>query len=163
MSIDTKYSNALYTSASNNKWVGIVARLGASNLIWLMFGAVIGIAGPTGLYFVMTPILVAWGISFVISQVVKRVRPFEEFGFKPLINLAVKTGSFPSEHSTIAFAMAALFVNDLLIGSLFLLAAVVVALSRVAVGVHYLSDVLVGSLIGFLVGKAVVVAIMLFL
>ena len=161
MSIDNKYSNALYTSAKNNKWVGIAAKLGASNLIWLMFGFALASGGPTGMLYVFPPLLLAWGISLLISEIVKRPRPFQAFGFEPLIDLAVKTGSFPSEHTTIAFALAAMFLQNTVLTIVFLIAAVIVGLSRVAVGVHYLSDVLVGGVIGFLVGRAVVIAIIL--
>lgn len=162
MSFDTKYSNALYTSASKNKWISLVAKLGASNLIWLMFGFALASGGPEGMFYVFPPILLAWGISLLISEIVKRPRPFQAFGFKPLIELAVKTGSFPSEHTTIAFALAAMFYQNTVLTIAFLIVAVIVGLSRVAVGVHYLSDVLVGGLIGFLIGRAVVIAVMLF-
>jgi undecaprenyl-diphosphatase len=162
MSFDKKYSGALYTSASNNKWMALVARLGASNLIWLMFGFALAYYYESFL-FVFPPVILAWGISLLVSEIVKRPRPFQEYGFKPLINLAFKTGSFPSEHATIAFAIAALFTQDVFLTLSFILAAVVVALSRVAAGVHYLSDILVGGLIGFLVAKAAVIAMLLFL
>jgi undecaprenyl-diphosphatase len=63
--------------------------------------------------------------------------------------------SFPSGHSTTAFAVA------LSLGSFYpeimpilLLLAINVAVSRIVIGMHYLSDVVVGSSMGVLLGYA---------
>ena len=57
--------------------------------------------------------------------------------------------SFPSDHSTAAFAIAfAVFFLSRKVGIGFLVAATMVALSRVFVGLHYPSDVVAGVLIG---------------
>ena len=57
--------------------------------------------------------------------------------------------SFPSDHSTAAFAIAfAVFFLSRKVGIGFLVAATMVALSRVFVGLHYPSDVAAGALIG---------------
>jgi undecaprenyl-diphosphatase len=68
--------------------------------------------------------------------------------------------SFPSGHSITAFAMAiclGLFYPSLLAGLLF--CAVSIALSRVVLGMHYLSDVIVGSTIGAILGYAAFLAV----
>jgi len=57
--------------------------------------------------------------------------------------------SFPSGHSICAFAFAVsigLFEPTLMYGLLF--CALSVAISRIMLGLHFLSDVVVGSLIG---------------
>jgi undecaprenyl-diphosphatase len=57
--------------------------------------------------------------------------------------------SFPSGHTITAFAVAvslAAFYPDLGIGLLFCAASI--ALSRILLGMHFLSDVLAGALIG---------------
>ncbi len=61
--------------------------------------------------------------------------------------------SFPSGHTITAFAVAVdlgSFYPDLLAG--LLLAATVIAVSRIFLGMHFLSDVLAGSVIGALLG-----------
>lgn len=61
--------------------------------------------------------------------------------------------SFPSGHSITAFAMATSiseFYPSLLVGLLF--CAVSVAVSRILLGMHFLSDVIVGSLMGVALG-----------
>lgn len=61
--------------------------------------------------------------------------------------------SFPSGHSITAFAMSislGLFYPDLMLGLLF--CAISIAISRVLLGMHFLSDVVVGSAIGATLG-----------
>jgi len=63
--------------------------------------------------------------------------------------------SFPSGHSITAFAVAlpiGLFFPPLMLGLLF--CAVSVAVSRIVLGLHFLSDVVAGSAIGSMLGYA---------
>jgi membrane-associated phospholipid phosphatase len=57
--------------------------------------------------------------------------------------------SFPSNHATIAVAAAtAIFLVDRRLGLIAVVAAVIMGISRVYVGVHYPHDVLAGALLG---------------
>ncbi|HRH81302.1 MAG TPA: phosphatase PAP2 family protein [Thiobacillaceae bacterium] len=74
-----------------------------------------------------------------------------------IIGKDLRSGSFPSGHSATAFALAALLGSWLAPGwprRLLLALAVLVGLSRMAVGVHWPQDVLVGASIGWLSGLA---------
>jgi undecaprenyl-diphosphatase len=92
-------------------------------------------------------------IFHTMKRVVHRVRPRD---IEPHCWACIVTRdrfSFPSGHSTTAFAVA------LSLGSfypearpLLLMLATNVAVSRVIVGMHFLSDVLVGSGIGAVLG-----------
>lgn len=65
--------------------------------------------------------------------------------------------SFPSDHTSAAFAIAfAILLYDRVVGGLFLIAAAVLGVGRVLIGVHYPGDVLAGVLVGLAV--AIVVA-----
>ena len=78
-----------------------------------------------------------------------RARPFMTHEVHQLISGVWTTKSFPSDHSALAFAMAtSLFLFDHKLGIGALVVAFFIAISRVFVGVHYPSDILVGSLIG---------------
>jgi undecaprenyl-diphosphatase len=61
--------------------------------------------------------------------------------------------SFPSGHSMTAFSVAiplSLFYPSLEVGLLF--CAISIALSRIVLGLHFLSDILVGSALGAAIG-----------
>lgn len=164
MNIDHKLSHSFFEKASQT-WIGRhVAVLGATHLIWLMIGVLVGVSSWSSfwsrfvldfsLLYLFVLLLPAWGITMVISLVGKRIRPYVELKREALISPFVHTASFPSGHATIAFSLVALSVNYPGLWPYMLVAAVIVAISRVAVGVHYASDVIVGSLIGFFVTRA---------
>jgi undecaprenyl-diphosphatase len=83
----------------------------------------------------------------------RRTRPAPHVP-NPLFDLAFDRFSFPSGHATNAFALCT--VASLSFHPLMPLAGVLagsIALSRVVLGRHFLSDVLVGSLLGVLIGS----------
>jgi undecaprenyl-diphosphatase len=92
---------------------------------------------------------VAVMIAAVLARVVDRPRPFV---VHPQIHLFLAHAAdpgFPSDHATAAFAIAAVLIVRLGRRALpVLLAATVLAVSRVLVGVHYPADVLAGALLG---------------
>src|SRR4051794_18790242 len=91
-------------------------------------------------------LLVAHGITVLWD----RPRPF--VAHPQSTHLLISHGtdpSFPSDHATGAFAIAvSLFLRSRTVGWISLAFALVVAFARVAVGVHYPSDVVGGALIG---------------
>jgi undecaprenyl-diphosphatase len=88
-----------------------------------------------------------------LKLVVLRPRPYSTL--PSVVPLDTESGSsFPSGHSERVFALAAVFpTKKSLRVSLLYLLAIIVAFSRVYVGVHYPLDVATGILIGFIVGK----------
>ena len=96
--------------------------------------------------------------DLVIKNLVTRPRPFLSVeGLLPLIQWP-DSYSFPSGHSCSSFAAASVWAQTLegrwAKGAkiLLLVMAMLMALSRLYVGVHYPTDVLVGSLLGVLGG-----------
>ncbi|MGA9116545.1 MAG: phosphatase PAP2 family protein [Bacteroidota bacterium] len=128
--------------------------------IWLLVRA--GVKGRTAAL-LLVPLLAAGDqlSSSVLKEAVGRARPCHEVNGVPHVEevrLLVGCGSgksFPSSHAVNNFAAAALFAYYYrrwrwwFFGWAFLVAA-----SRVAVGVHYPSDVLGGALIGILLAAA---------
>jgi undecaprenyl-diphosphatase len=93
---------------------------------------------------------VALAIAKVISEIVDRARPFvvDPNGVHLFSGHAADPG-FPSDHATGAFAVAmAIYLRSRTWGSVALVAATVLAVGRVAIGVHFPSDVLAGAVLG---------------
>ena len=93
---------------------------------------------------------VALALAKVISELVDRSRPFvvDPHGVHLFSAHAADPG-FPSDHATGAFAVAmAIYLRNRLWGSVALVAATVLAIGRVAIGVHFPSDVLAGAVLG---------------
>lgn len=93
---------------------------------------------------------VALVIAKVLSEIVDRARPFvvDPSGVHLFSGHAADPG-FPSDHATGAFAVAmAIYLRNRVWGSVALVAAAVLAVGRVAIGVHFPSDVLAGAVLG---------------
>jgi len=89
-------------------------------------------------------------VGKVISELVDRARPFvaDPHGVHLFTAHAADPG-FPSDHATAAFAIAvAILLRKRGWGIAALVAATILAVGRVALGVHYPSDVLAGAALG---------------
>lgn len=99
------------------------------------------------------PLLAVPAVVFVLGTALRRAinrpRPYETLGFTPLFPKDTKGQSLPSRHcfSAACIAVAAIPVSPAAAAVLAGL-AVVIALTRVLCGVHYISDVLVGLVFG---------------
>jgi undecaprenyl-diphosphatase len=99
--------------------------------------------------------LMAAGLGLLVGQIIShlwvRERPFVAHPSQTLLLVAPShEPSFPSDHAIAAFAIAVsvALIGGRWAGALFLAAATVVAVTRVAVGLHYPGDVLGGALVG---------------
>jgi undecaprenyl-diphosphatase len=101
-----------------------------TQLVWISFLAVL-----------------VMGIKFLV----RRQRPEGEWG---AIYRATDPHSFPSGHAAraVLIAVIALGLGPLWLGVLLAIWAPLVALARVAMGVHYVSDVIAGALTGLILG-----------
>jgi undecaprenyl-diphosphatase len=93
---------------------------------------------------------VALAIAKLLSELIDRSRPFVVHpGGVHLFSGHAADPGFPSDHATGAFAVAmAIYLRDRRWGSVALVAATLLAIGRVAIGVHFPSDVLAGAVLG---------------
>ena len=103
-------------------------------------------------------ILAAALIVFLIKLVVQRQRPEGEWG---KFYRRTDPNSFPSGHAVRAMMLAVIMLGmSPGVGVFLLVWAPRVGLARIAMGRHYLSDVLAGMLLGLLIGGAVLVVVL---
>jgi undecaprenyl-diphosphatase len=99
---------------------------------------------------------VAYVVNVVIHSAWDRPRPYESHVIRHPWSVSMDA-SFPSDHASVALAIAfAVLAFDLTAGSVLLVAAVLIAVGRVLIGAHYPGDVL-ASLAVALVAAFVVV------
>ncbi|MBR1863255.1 MAG: phosphatase PAP2 family protein [Ruminococcus sp.] len=92
--------------------------------------------------------------NLVIKNLVGRTRPYEVIEGLKLMIRKQSDYSFPSGHSSAAFALASVIYIETprKIGIPSMILATVIALSRLYVGVHYPTDVIGGMITGTLLG-----------
>ncbi|WP_163102420.1 undecaprenyl-diphosphatase [Peribacillus alkalitolerans] len=99
--------------------------------------------------------VVAFGLAEVIGKLVglcySNYQPFAELAdVNQLIEKSVNN-SFPSDHTILFFSVCfTIWLFRKMVGSVFVIIAVCVGLSRIGVGVHYPGDVLVGAVVGII-------------
>lgn len=85
---------------------------------------------------------VAYVVNVVIHSAWDRPRPYESHVIRHPWSVSTDA-SFPSDHASVALAIAfAVLAVDITAGSVLLLAAVLIAVGRVLIGAHYPGDVL---------------------
>lgn len=133
----------------------ICATRGGDGWLWYALGAVLLLFGGYERFMAVGAAAFAAGLGIVLFLRVKKLtgrkRPcaFHPHCWATL--LPPDQFSFPSGHTITAFSVAvtlSLFYPELMPGLLF--CAVSVAASRILLGMHFLSDVLAGALIGTL-------------
>lgn len=138
----------------------IVSNAGENGLIWLLVALFLYLSGPKTrrASFLM---LLAVFISFVLGEeilkhIFQRPRPFLSLEGVNLLVAPPGSFSFPSGHAANAFAASLVVARKVTrLAWAVLLLAVVIAFSRVYVGVHYPLDILGGALLGALCAKFV--------
>lgn len=126
--------------------------LGSVAAVYLLYAGLVVLMMLRG-NSLLWPLLAVPAVVFVLGTALRRAinrpRPYETLGFAPLFSKDTKGQSLPSRHcfSAACIAVAAIPVSPAAAAVLAGL-AVVIALTRVLCGVHYISDVLVGLVFG---------------
>lgn len=159
LELDIRHSRRLNIARQPGTLRSLAAVLAHSgdSWFWLAGLAFIYLLGNTGWKFravaLAASILVTAMLVLTVKFSVRRQRPDGPWGS---IYRSTDPHSFPSGHAARAFLIAVLAVGlgPTWFGGVALLWAPLVTLARVAMGVHYLSDVLAGVLVGLVMGLA---------
>lgn len=129
---------------------GVVAFGAAAVALWLLAPP----GGPDRWKRAATAGLAGATVGLLANQVIihlwQRPRPYQAhpLGIVPLLARSTDP-SFPSDHASAAFGIAVgIVLIHRRVGYLFLTVATLIAVSRVATGMHYPTDVLAGAAIG---------------
>lgn len=84
-----------------------------------------------------------------MAQRIARVRPFVRYQYEPLLAKDATDPSFPSNHAGGALALATVLSYQFPgVSAITLGLALMVLLSRIYAGLHYVSDLIAGALVG---------------
>ena len=146
-----------WTAPSWFRWWMVASTRAGDGWLWYAAGAVLVTGGGTSGRLAAAESLAACAVAILLFQFLKRKagrrRPCELAPHCWARILPPDEFSFPSGHTMTAFAatgqMAAHFPQA---APMLYFCAGSIALSRVALGMHFLSDVLAGGLLGWLIG-----------
>lgn len=137
----------------------VLDAIGYAAAVYVIFGLLLGVfvVALSRVYGkrILWRVMLATGFAFIynaiIGAIVQQSRPPLVTDANPLIWPLLSDKSFPSDHAALSFAMAWIVYRCApQPGKIFLAIAAIVALGRVYAGVHFPSDVIVGSLVGIL-------------
>lgn len=123
----------------------------------ILYFAVLGYQAFTGEWMQLAVLILVPAVSFGAVSVFRSIynarRPYEVYGFEPLIAKDTKGKSFPSRHVFSIFVIGSSVCGFCpLLGWLVCLMGCVLAIIRVAAGVHFPKDVIAGAVIGIACG-----------
>jgi len=157
-STDRWLIDAIYAGGSSAGWLGVALFLTFLGSGWMMFGLL-------PFFFVrrlrfraavlLATLAVTSGVVALTKILAGRVRPYQALALAHGASYELPTDpSFPSGHAAGSFAFAAFIgASNRRAGLALAGLATLIALSRVALGVHYPSDVAAGALLGSLLGS----------
>ncbi|WP_077075014.1 phosphatase PAP2 family protein [Aedoeadaptatus urinae] len=101
-------------------------------------------------------LVISTGVAQILKRAISRSRPYWVSKNLNTYGIDLRDYSFPSGHTTAAFTVATTFsLYFPKLAPLFVVMALLVAVSRTYLAVHYPTDVLAGVIIGMIVGYVV--------
>ncbi len=137
-----------------------ITSLGNAGIIWILLTLILLLIPKTrriGILCVISLLLNVLFCNVLVKQLVARPRPYTRIQDLILLVKPARDYSFPSGHTSASFAVAWIVLKKLpkKAGVPLFVLAVLIAFSRLYVGIHYPSDVLGGFLLGTAVSLSV--------
>ena len=138
-----------------NPIILFITNLGDAGWFWILVFAVMLIftkyrkIGLTGL----AALLIGFFITnLCLKNMVARIRPYEVIEGLELIGKRANDFSFPSGHSTCSMAASIVLFAKMpkKIGVPALILGILICFSRLYIGIHYLTDIIVGMCVGII-------------
>lgn len=141
-----------------DKLMIFATKLGNNGLIWIFISILLVIISKkhkkAGFVTLLALFIGAMLGEVIIKHIVQRPRPFLEMNTIKLLIPKPKSFSFPSGHTTAAFAAVVVLSRYFKKYSIeFFILAFLIAFSRMYLCVHYPTDVLAGIILGIISGK----------
>jgi len=160
-SLDEKFFNSIHQLVGQSRLLDLFAIFLADYLAYILILIVLVIIFSAKKYknriynlaFVSLALLISNGIfTETIRFFFFRKRPFVELDFIPLIEKSSSEAAFPSGHASFFFvlAFAIYYLGEKRWSLIFFVAALLMGISRVYVGVHWPLDIVMGMLVAFI-------------
>lgn len=133
-----------------------ITHLGDKGIIWIIISVMLLIRKDTRRAGFLSLISLAFSyilVNLFLKNYVARIRPYEYLNELELLIERQRDFSFPSGHASSSFATAVILFQCLKkrTGILALALASMISFSRLYIGVHYPTDVIIGIIIGTIV------------
>ena len=142
---------SLFFTSYNSRILDVISLFINNISGYVLFGIILIIFLLSKQYKKIIPLLLTFvlymGLTGLLKVTVARPRPFIELD-NSIVGDISPYRSFPSGHATSVFALIPFFNFNKVVHYVWIIIAVFVSLSRVYLGVHYLSDVIFGAIIG---------------
>ena len=152
-----EYINSHYQSKIMDNIMKFFTYLGNLGLLWIGISILFILRNKSrkiGVVLICALILTSLLGEGLIKHIVKRKRPFIKMNIcDQLIIGTPSTYSFPSGHTASSFAVSAVFIAiSSKISIIIIIISTLIALSRIYLKVHYVSDVIGGAILGLFCG-----------
>ncbi len=139
-----------------NPIMTFITNLGTLGAIWLVIGIAFLFYKKTremGVVVILAIVLSGVINSLVLKNIFARPRPFTEVAWVNAIIAEPSDYSFPSGHTFASFAAAYVILKyNKKYGGAAYIVAILIAFSRVYLGVHYPTDIIAGAILGTVCG-----------
>lgn len=139
-----------------------LSAVGSGGVIWFFIGLIIFLKEEKkhhGFFFeLLTTVAVTWVlVEKILKPWLGRARPSIPLGANIITTIAPDSFSFPSGHAAMSWALAVVLASqEPRFRWVFYTLAAAISFSRVYLGVHFPLDIVVGSLLGYFIGKIIV-------